>query len=97
MSKSLDNARMTGIHRLVSSGAGAESAEERSRRKVFESIYGATDEETVVRHALRDTMSNACLEVMRIAAEKGVNFRVAAYTNALAKVGSAYNYCGIWP
>merc|ERR1711907_503902 len=95
MSKALDNARMTGIHSLVSNGAPktAESEEERNRRKVFEAIYGATDEETVVKHALKDTMSNACNEVMKVASSKNVNYRVAAYTNALAKVGTAYNYC----
>ena len=99
MSKALDNARMMGIHSLVSNGAPktAESEEERNRRKVFEAIYGATDEETVVKHALKDTMSNACNEVMKVASSKNVNYRVAAYTNALAKVGTAYNYCGIWP
>ena len=56
-----------------------------------------TDEETVVKYALQDTMTRACEEVMQIAAGKNVNLRTAAYISAITKIGAAYRFSGIFP
>ena len=70
---------------------------DKSRMKKLSSSFEETDEETVVRYALKDTMCEACDEVMNLAESKDVSFRRAAYINAIQKIGRAYQHTGFWP
>lgn len=70
---------------------------DKSRMKKLSASFEETDEETVVRYALKDTMCEACDEVMSLAESNNVNFRSAAYINAIQKIGRAYEHTGFWP
>ena len=59
-------------------------------------IHGATEED-LVNSGLEETMVEAYTETRRIAREKDVDLRTAAFINAIDKVASAYVSMGIWP
>lgn len=59
-------------------------------------IHGATEVD-LVNSGLEETMVEAYAETRRIAVEKSIDLRTAAFVNAINKVATSYTEMGIWP
>ena len=60
----------------------------------YAAITAGPSERDIVFSGLEDTMVASCRQTMRTAAEKGVNYRMAAYANALNKIARTYKDAG---
>jgi len=66
---------------------------DRDRRRL---VIGA-DERAHVYSGLEDGMCAACGETVKVAAEKGISLRIAAYYTAVSRVANALGSRGLWP
>eukprot|EP01089_Gocevia_fonbrunei_P017171 TRINITY_DN5489_c0_g1_i1.p1 TRINITY_DN5489_c0_g1~~TRINITY_DN5489_c0_g1_i1.p1 ORF type:complete len:520 (+),score=124.61 TRINITY_DN5489_c0_g1_i1:104-1663(+) len=77
--------------RFVEESTGKKmSAEDR-----FKYVRGA-DEVDLVRSGLEDTMTTACMQTRETANARGVDFRTAAFVNAITKLSTVYSHTGMF-
>eukprot|EP00898_Chlorokybus_atmophyticus_P001464 jgi/Chlat1/2318/Chrsp17S00170 len=92
MSRKLQEHSQRRLVEAVESMTG-KAINENTRAKL---IRGSTEEDFVV-SGLEETMTVAFQAVRQTAMERNVNYRTAAYINAIEKIGNSYITAGIFP
>ncbi|ORX61442.1 glutamate dehydrogenase [Hesseltinella vesiculosa] len=90
MNKKWDESMRLKLFSLVEENAGRTLTE--AERKAI--VHGA-EEADLVYSGLEDTMIQACEETRQTAAQKNVDFRTAAYLNAIQKIAAVYEGSGM--
>ncbi|PSR00067.1 MAG: glutamate dehydrogenase [Bacteroidetes bacterium QS_9_68_14] len=70
---------------------------DRFPEQVYEDVATGASEADLVNSGLEETMVHAYQEIRKVAAQKGVDLRTAAFVNAIDKIGVAYGELGIFP
>jgi glutamate dehydrogenase (NAD(P)+) len=90
MNKKWDEQSRRKVVELVEQNAGRFLTE--AERKAI--VHGA-EEQDLVYSGLEDTMIQACQETRQTASLKNVDFRTAAYINAIQKISNSYERSGM--
>ncbi|CAO3648115.1 unnamed protein product [Cunninghamella echinulata] len=90
MNKKWDESNRLKLFSLVEESAGRQLTE--AERKAI--VHGA-EEADLVYSGLEDTMIQACEETRQTASLKNVDFRTAAYLNAIQKIAAVYEGSGM--